>query len=298
MKRLVLIFSLCGIISASCLSQQQASDFNSHVSIKLLKQLNDSVFKGSTDSVKIRANEMFRHEFKNYLLAPESFENEFDSLRVLTRARSDDGKVRLLTWMVQTDNFNHYNNFGFVQYKPEKDKPALLFELIDTGDTATRPLNKIYSASNWYSALYYKIITTKKKKETFYTLLGWKGKNKFSTIKVIDVLYFTGDKPFFGQKIINYENKIQSRLIFEFNSEAVMMLRYDANLEMIVFDHLGPQTGILDNNYSQYGPDFSFDGLKFEKGIWKYYKDIDLRNGTEGEKQPEKKSKEFYDPNK
>ena len=45
-----------------------------------------------------------------------------------------------------------------------------------------------------------------------------------------------------------------------------MMLRYDDKLKMIVFDHLSPSKPSYEGKYQYYGPDFSYDGLIFEKG--------------------------------
>jgi hypothetical protein len=34
----------------------------------------------------------------------------------------------------------------------------------------------------------------------------------------------------------------------------------------------------MEGNYQFYGPDFTYDGLKFEKGIWVSYSNIDVTN--------------------
>jgi len=47
---------------------------------------------------------------------------------------------------------------------------------------------------------------------------------------------------------------------------------------MIVFDHLSPSKPSLVGVYEFYGPDFSYDGYKFEKGMLELYPDIDIRN--------------------
>jgi hypothetical protein len=57
-----------------------------------------------------------------------------------------------------------------------------------------------------------------------------------------------------------------------------MMLRYDLNAKMIVMDNLSPSEYFFQNDLRYYGPDSSHNGLKFEKGKWIYYKEMDLRN--------------------
>jgi hypothetical protein len=47
---------------------------------------------------------------------------------------------------------------------------------------------------------------------------------------------------------------------------------------MIVFDHLSPANESYTGNYQYYGPDLSFDALRFENGIWELKENIDVRN--------------------
>ena len=55
-----------------------------------------------------------------------------------------------------------------------------------------------------------------------------------------------------------------------------MSLTYDKRLKMIIWDHLSPSKQELAGNYKYYGPDMTFDGLYFEKGVWKYVSDVDI----------------------
>jgi hypothetical protein len=49
-------------------------------------------------------------------------------------------------------------------------------------------------------------------------------------------------------------------------------------MNMIIFDHLSPSKPSYAGNYQYYGPDFSYDGLKFEQGIWELVENVDIRN--------------------
>ena len=57
-----------------------------------------------------------------------------------------------------------------------------------------------------------------------------------------------------------------------------MSLKYNNELKMIVFDHLSPFESRYQGVYQFYGPDFSYDGLEFNKGIWRLISDVDARN--------------------
>jgi hypothetical protein len=67
-----------------------------------------------------------------------------------------------------------------------------------------------------------------------------------------------------------------NRIIFEFNERVQVTLEYNEVMKMIVFDHLSPSRPSLEGQYQFYGPDFSYDGLLFEDGIWKHYSDIQI----------------------
>ena len=73
-------------------------------------------------------------------------------------------------------------------------------------------------------------------------------------------------------------DKIIDNLAFVYNEKATMSLRYDEEKKMIIFDHLSPSQPSLEGKFEFYGPDFTYDGLKFEKGIWVHYPNIDITN--------------------
>ena len=64
----------------------------------------------------------------------------------------------------------------------------------------------------------------------------------------------------------------------EFSAELAMTLRYNPELKQIVFDHLTPLHPLYTGYFQFYGPDGSYDGLKFIEGIWVFEEDVDARN--------------------
>ena len=52
-------------------------------------------------------------------------------------------------------------------------------------------------------------------------------------------------------------------------------MRFDK--DMIVFDHLSPSREDLEGQYQFYGPDFSYDGLRWKDCGWVLIEDLDLR---------------------
>jgi len=73
---------------------------------------------------------------------------------------------------------------------------------------------------------------------------------------------------------------MQCRILFEYSARVQMSLRWIDSKKMIVFDHLSPTKASLTGNYQYYGPDFSFDALRFENGTWELVEDVDVRNSN------------------
>lgn len=268
------------IIMLMCTVQVlKADDFNSQ--IKLHEDSLNYYFAqlGSerNDLNKEQINEKILQHFRAALNFDESFEYSFPKLKHIGVVYSDDELVRIITWNLPYNDRTH-KYFGFVQYKKSKRK-VVSYELHDESDFIKKPDTEILSNENWYGALYYQIIVNKYKGDTYYTLLGADLNDLLSKKKIIEIMSFERhDRIVFGKKV--FRNKLGSftRMIFEYNAQANMVLTYDKQKEMIIFDHLSPSKPSLKGQFEFYGPDFSYDGLKFERGIWNSYPDIDVRN--------------------
>ena len=221
----------------------------------------------------------------------------FDSLKNVSALKSSDGLIRIYTWLLPAIDGSHYSFFGFLQVKDKKSGAISLLKLEEEELNRMEAETNTYDYKNWIGAVYYKLISVKSKDGNFYTLLGWKGNNLTTTIKLIDVLYIDKGIAKFGKPVFNVENKNRNRIVFEFSSHAVMSLKYDESKKMIVFDHLSPGNTVLDGSYTNYGPDFTYDGFKLSKGKWIYQKNIELKNSSEFDKTSNPsniKSKDFY----
>ena len=76
-------------------------------------------------------------------------------------------------------------------------------------------------------------------------------------------------EPTFGSKKINFRKQNRARW---------MMLRYLSDKKWIVYDHLAAPNARSEGNFEVYGPDLSYDGLKYRRGKWILMEKIDLRN--------------------
>lgn len=272
MKKLIIYIFLFFSIFRTAYPQQQNIPQHEN-NLKLLAR---GILKGNSDSIRISSNIHFLKKFENILSDNESYDYPFDSLKNISILKAPDNSFRIYTWILPAYNGSSYQYYGFLQFR-EKDNIKLFF-LNDSTEKIRDPENAELTHNNWYGAVYYKILLNKHSGKKYYTLLGWKGRNRLSTIKLIEVLSFTDSEPLFGDALFKMNKKNKKRVIFEYNAQAVMSLRYVRKKNMIIYDHLSPPKPSLEGQYFTYGPDFTYEGLKFKKGKWIQYQNIDIRN--------------------
>ncbi|MCL2073598.1 MAG: hypothetical protein FWH18_06745 [Marinilabiliaceae bacterium] len=230
------------------------------------------------DSEKVEISRQIWENLQNLLENKELFDNKFSDFDPLSTIISDDKKVKFCTWNIVSELGEH-SFFGGLAINAAS-KPVV-YKLNDERGEIKNLEQQILTPEKWYGSIYYEIIVNKVKNETFYTLIGFNGNDAFTQIKLIDVLTFTEGgnyNPKFGAQIFSDEYKNNRRVIFEYSKKSAMMLRFDTKLKMIVMDNLAPSDPFFQNDFRYYGPDFSHNGMKFEKGKWVYFSDIDLRN--------------------
>jgi hypothetical protein len=277
------------------------------VSVKELKekeniliQAGDSILHGSSDSVRIANNEIFKTGLEKLLSFQNTFAYPFDSLKTLSILKSKDGILKIYTWILPSTDGTAYSYFGFVQVFDKKTREVSLYALVEKKYENAEAAVLKTPPGEWYGALYYMMVEKKYKGNTLYTILGWQGNNRLTTRKVIDILTVTPGKIAFGAPVFKGNGKPLTRVIFEYTAQAVMKLTYDEKQKMIVFDRLSAPSSAAKNQYEFYGPDFRYDGYKFKKGYWLFQKDLDLRNPRSFDQKETKKEKqkEMYEPAK
>lgn len=256
------------------------------------------ILYGESDSVRLSANCSFLEMLLHALEQEGSFAYPFDSLTTISRLFAPDSSFRLLTWNLPKDD-GTYLYSGVIQPRPKANKTDV-FLLSDSSDIMTGLEHRITGCQAWPGALYYQIIRNETPAKRYYTLLGWDGHNRFTTRKIIEVLTFDPDgRPVFGAPVFpDYLKGDQTRVIFEYSSNAVMSLKYETQryrelrnknpyrpayryrtARMIVFDHLEPMDPSLKGQYSFYVPAGNIvDAFVFSDGCWRFKTDVDARN--------------------
>ena len=215
------------------------------------------------------------------LKLPGSFDFPFNQLNKLGKITSSDSKIRIFTWnLPSSDGANSY--FGFLQYRQDGKHDITLVKLTDHRAEIADPGESTLTPDHWYGMLVYEIVETEINNMIYYTLLGFENRDLFLSCKIADVLYFNDDhEPMFGKALFHYHNKYLCRILFWYSARVQMSLHWNDKLNMIVFDHLSPANESYTGNYQYYGPDLSFDALRFENGIWELKENIDVRNSND-----------------
>ncbi|MBN2812725.1 MAG: hypothetical protein JXQ80_01545 [Bacteroidales bacterium] len=242
-----------------------------------LKALLSEISPGHSDENNLAASDSFANQLAAALIIPGAFEYPFDQLKTMGKITSSDKKIRLITWNIPLKDGTHVY-YGFLMSRVSGKEPQV-FRLTDNSDNFTHATTETGSPANWYGCLVYEIVEMKSAGETLYTLLGYDPNNLFTSKKLMDVLWFNPvGEPVFGKPVFRLSNGIQSRVLFEYSAKVQMSLKWNEGMKMIVFDHLSPSRPSFTGQYEHYGPDFSYDGFRFEKDSWMLVENIDVRN--------------------
>lgn len=200
----------------------------------------------------------------------------YDNLNPISVLTAPDNKFRIFTWGLQFSN-GCYRYYGAVQINVHNDWVTL--RLYDNSDETSNPATASMQSTNWYGAIYYELIQLGGKKSNIYALVGWDGGDLFVNRKVLEQVRLeldNGGEIFFGGNFIDEHKRNCQRLIFEYTERAVMSLRYDKRMKLFVADHLTipPE---YNGNPKYSGPDGSFDGYMYQKGMWIYIPDLDFK---------------------
>jgi hypothetical protein len=240
-------------------------------SVDSLATLISAIQKGENDNIRKSANDKFKSGLSQLLLSPNSSGENINLLKNVSVQESPDKKIKIFSWVLPSADGNNYTFFGFVQWF--KDTSASLFELIDSTNTILKPESEKLRNDRWLGAIYYSIIPVKKSGKVYYTLLGWKAIDQKITQKIIDVLYIEGNKMKFGFPLFKTGSVYKNRMIFNYDAQASMSLRYDDEYKGLVFDHISTDKK---NTAVPAGPDGTYDAFKLKKGKWILKKDVDV----------------------
>lgn len=213
--------------------------------------------------------------FNAALQLPGAFDYTWSKLDQVGRLASDDGQVKVFSWLYRV-NMNEYRYAAYIQVR-EKDETAL-FRLEPASANNIHANDFDQAIDQWDGKVYYELVTKEYRRKVLYTLLGMDFNNTRTSVKTIEVISIKRGTPVFRDDQFLVGGTVQDRIVLEYSSDLSATLRYNVALDMIVYDHLMPLHPIYHGNYQFYGPDGSYDGLKFTEGVWVLEEDVDARN--------------------
>ena len=235
-----------------------------------LEGLSYNIINANDKVERITSCYYFIQTLKKALQVPNSFDYNFESIKTVSTIRSDDEKFRVFTWNLLLDS-GKYMYFGAMQMNNADSLE--LYGLYDSSEYNKDVYYAQFDNHHWMGGLIYQMHHYKYKKKDYYITFAWDGQDDKTNRKIVDVLWFDEEgKPNFGEEMFDFDGDLQSRIIFDFNDKAAMLLRYDQDEEAIVFANLVPINPLMKGMYENYVPDGTYDYLKFEKGIWRRYK--------------------------
>lgn len=275
------LFFIVFFLFSTAFAQERAGDL-----IKLETQLENqlnALRQASGDEEIKKKNEQFKATLSEALSIEGAFDHPFQNLTTVGKIYSDDRLVRIISWNIQFENKLH-DYECFIMKKDERRDKVSVVELKRVKQHFGMLRDETVTHENWYGCLYYDIIDVKKRNRTYYTLLGYDANNQRSSIKLIDVLYFTGKYPNFGYPLFETERRFVKRVIFEHSNKATMSLKYDEQRKKIIFDHLSPESPGMKDFREFYVPDLSYDAYEFRDNKWFLIEDIIAINNEAAEK--------------
>jgi len=264
----VSIFLLC-LLSATLFSQKDTLLVNRE---KRLTFFLNTVRNSTTDKDKLISNTAFRNYLLETIQEPNSYDYPFESLTSLGVIKSPDNAFKLFCWNVEmNDGSNRF--YCFLVHKGKRKHKNKVIEFLEN-NLVSPTSQEILTENNWYGALYYKIIPVEKGSKKLYTLLGWRSNGTLSHSKLIDVISIHGTHVKFGDLVFKNKKELKRRVCFEYSKKSLMSLKYEANFDRIIFDHLTPESPSMTGFYEYYVPDMSHDAYVFEEDKWILKEDV------------------------
>ncbi len=264
---------ICSIIILSVFIKTNAQSYAQNLVQKedSLKYHGNIIVNGEFAEQRFRADSHFTRILVRALQIPYSFYHSFDSLITISRLYSPDSSFRIFTWQLSKDE-NTFRRHGAIQMNT-KDGSLKLYPLIDRSSLIINQADTITNNEWWIGAIYYKILLHKIVDRNYYTLLGYDENNRLSTRKIIEILSFDAmNRPVFGSNIFDFskdktQKNPQSRYWIEYKKDAQASIKFDQELDLLIYDHLISETNEIDRKET-YVPDGDYEAFKWTNGKW------------------------------
>ncbi len=237
-----------------------------------------------------KANERFSFLLEEYLSFDEGYSDPLKEVQTMVSVSEEDYDFRIFTWLLP-DSLFQLKAYGMIAAKTRRG--IQITSLEDQKRNLIEPEFLVLKPRQWYGAIYYKLITTKKGRKKIYTLLGY-SPDKPIQRKIVEIISIDKrGRPKFGAKVFYIEDfmdkkfrKAPMRLILSYSSEYSATVKWNEEEEMIIMDHLSPPNPRLKGLYDMYGPDMTYDGLEWDDDWWHLRPQVKFNSRQEIEFRP------------
>ncbi len=264
----------------------------SRSSIAQYGALEDSVFlyrtasiAAKTDSLRLANNALLLNYLQNKLKSEDSFQVLFTKVKTISVKNLPKQKARILTWNIEMQDFSQ-RFFGLIQYKTKTGIQVI--ELQSSKNISTDWEKSTGDAANWLGAMYFDVVPAQISQHNAYLLLGWRGKDRLISQKVIDIIYFEKDEVKFGLPVFKHGNSDKYRVVFTYPTNLIFSLKYHPQEKQVVFDRFGPPSQAQAGNYAFYTPQLIFDAYKLVKRKWIFTQDVPVTMPERVKKAPQR----------
>ena len=277
---LIVLFLLAGALSDLVAQEQTLPD--------LLASEGRKILEHPEFSERSEANQKFLDYLTRYISETSGFEDPLPGVTNMLRLELGDD-VRIYSWQMP-DSLYRYTRHALVAVR--MDDTIIVTRLEEVQDVESMQFRKL-KPGEWYGAIYYQAIPERKKNPRFFTILGFAPGAEVNE-KYIDVIEIDKKgRPVFGAKVFHIDEFMDKtltrppmRLILKYGGDYAASVRWDEEESLIIMDHLSPPDAKLKGVYRMYGPDMSYDALRWDKKWWYLDKEVKFNSGQEIEIRP------------
>ncbi len=239
-----------------------------------MNALLERVHTDSTEEDRFRAARDLIRTLVSALDRPNSFSYDFPDLEGLSIIYPEDRSFRIFSWELYVDA-ETYRHYGAIQLNSEA---LQLIPLVDRGDDWNgNPENERRPADEWLGYVVYDVQRAGTYRgRPYYFVFGYDSYSTYRRRKILDVLWFdTAGVPTFGLPVFETftANDLllaeRARIILPYGAEATVTLRYDRDLDGVVYENLI----LVQGSYGEgpiHVPDGSYHFLQADEGgVWR-----------------------------
>lgn len=204
-----------------------------------------------------------RHVFKDTLF--QQYDFEFINTHI-----SNDRKLRIFSGAYAKEK-GVFDYYLFYQYRGESYITGSFTQ--SSGVEFNDPDLVDLRDQEWFGAVYYQLHDFSfSKKLQLYLLFGFSQHKGSEYRKIVEPIYFDGEGIKFGYPVFKMQNqkKELNRYIIQYSWDSSPVLRYDKELNLIIFDHLTPAPSMYENGLMTMVPDGTYEGFELKNNIWQH----------------------------